>query len=74
LKIPEREGSSQAWFCPSWARSTAEVLQMQWKGSSEILMDALHSLNSSSKLGVLSAFIMSESVAFWNKEVPSGGS
>jgi len=47
---------------------------MQWKGSSEILMDALHSLNSSSKLGVLSAFIMSESVAFWNKEVPSGGS
>lgn len=71
LKIPEHEGCSQAQFCPSWPRSTAEVLQMQWKGSSEILMDALRSLNSSSKLRVPSAFI-SESAAFLNKEVPPG--
>lgn len=45
---------------------------MQWKGISKILMDVLHSLNSSSKLRVPSAFIVSESAAFLNKEVSPG--
>lgn len=30
LQIAEREGSSQAWLCPFWPKTTAEVLQEQW--------------------------------------------
>lgn len=63
LLIAEHEDSGEAQLLLFLPRTTAEVLQMPFKRSSEVLMDALHNLKTENKARIESTFLIPEAAA-----------